>query len=459
MTKTIHIGCGAGFAGDRTDAAVPVVADLRRRKGPCFLVFETLAERTLAAAQRQRQSDPDAGHAPNLLEFLRPILADCAAAGIRIVSNFGSANPRAAAARIAELARDLGLDDLRIGIVEGDNLLGVMAENELRALPALEGLDAAAGGMIAANAYLGGAPIAEALDQGADVVVTGRCADPALVVGPAMHAFGWGIGDLDHLAAATCAGHLVECGAQVTGGYFADPGRKDVGGLDQVGFPIAELSDDDGLVITKAAGTGGAVDLRTVKEQLLYEIHDPSAYLTPDVTLDLTEVSLAAEGPDRVRVTGARGAPAPETLKATLSYDGGYLAEGELSYVGPNARRRAELAIDILRGRNAARGLNQSARYDVMGTMSIFDGDSGDLRQAGSWPDDGEYRVRGALRSMDAAEAKAFNDEITALYCCGPAGGGGLRTQVTPQIQTSSALVPRARVRAQVAVVSAAELT
>ena len=314
MTKTIHIGCGAGFAGDRTDAAVPVVADLRRRK-KALVSVETLAERTLAAAQRQRQSDPDAGHAPNLLEFLRPVLADCAAADLYRIQ-FGSANPRAAAARIAELARDLGLDDLRIGIVEGDNLLGVMAESELRALPALEGLDAAAGGMIAANVYLGGAPIAEALDRGADVVVTGRCADPALVVGPAIHAFGWGIGDLDHLAAATCAGHLVECGAQVTGGYFADPGRKDVGGLDQVGFPIAELSDDDGLVITKAAGTGGAVDLRTVKEQLLYEIHDPSAYLTPDVTLDLTEVSLAAEGPDRVRVTGG-GAPAPETLKAT----------------------------------------------------------------------------------------------------------------------------------------------
>jgi hypothetical protein len=262
-------------------------------------------------------------------------LADCKAAGIRIISNFGAANPRGAAEKIARLAHQEGLTDLRIAIVEGDDLIGVMSEEELRRLPALEGLTAAAGAMLAANVYLGGAPIAQALAAGADVVVTGRCADPALVVGPAMYEFNLAADDLTALATATCAGHLVECGSQVTGGYFADPGLKDVAGLDQVGFPIAELSSDNSLVITKAAGTGGVVDRRTVKEQLLYEIHDPAAYLTPDVTLDLMQVSVSDAGADRVQVLGARGHPAPATLKATLSYDGGFLAEGELSYVRP----------------------------------------------------------------------------------------------------------------------------
>ena len=260
---------------------MPVVADLRRRKGPCFLVFEDLAEhpggRPAPTPKRpgcrtRAQFVGISAPGPGRLRRHRDLY--------RIQFWLGqSARGGRTHRRIVE---GLGLDDLRIGIVEGDNLLGVMAENELCALPALEGLTPPPAEIIAANVYLGGAPIAEALDRGADLVVTGRCADPALVVGPAMHAFGWGIGDLDRAGGGHLRRHhLVECGAQVTGGYFADPGRKDVGGLDQVGFPIAELSDDDGLVITKAAGTGGAVDLRTVKEQLLYEIHDPSAYLTP----------------------------------------------------------------------------------------------------------------------------------------------------------------------------------
>lgn len=448
--KTIHIGCGAGFSGDRVDAAIAVVEDLKTRPGPCYLIFETLAERTLAAAQRQRQSDPDAGHAPNLLKFLKPILAECKAAGIRIISNFGAANPRGAAEKIAVLARQEGIAQLRIAVVEGDDLIGVIPEDELRSLPALEGLKAASGAMIAANVYLGGAPIAEALAAGADVVVTGRCADPALVVGPAMYEFGLKADDLGALATATCAGHLVECGSQVSGGYFADPGYKDVSGLDNVGFPIAELSADNNLIITKAQGTGGIVDSRTVKEQLLYEIHDPAAYLTPDITLDLMHVTVRDAGPDRVQIFGARGHPAPETLKATLSYDGGYLAEGELSYVGPNARARAELAIKILRDRLAAIGINQPARFDIMGTVSMFDGDSGEMQSAGDWPADGEYRIRGALRTIDREQADTFSDEITALYCCGPAGGGGLRTQVSSQIQTSSALVPRDKVAVKI---------
>ncbi len=448
--KTIHIGCGAGFSGDRVDAAIAVVNDLKTRTGPCYLIFETLAERTLAAAQRQRQSDSDAGHAPNLLNFLRPVLADCKAAGIRIISNFGAANPRGAAKKIIALAEQQGILDLQVAIVEGDDLFGSMPEDDLRTLPTLEGLSAASGQMIAANVYLGGAPIAEALAAGADVVVTGRCADPALVVGPAMHEFGLQADDLAALATATCAGHLIECGSQVSGGYFADPGHKDVSGLENVGFPIAELSADNELVITKATGTGGVVDQRTVKEQLLYEIHDPAAYLTPDVTLDLMQVTVTPDGPNRVRVAGARGLPAPTTLKATLSYDGGFLAEGELSYVGPNARARAELAVQILRDRLAASGINHRARFDIMGTVSMFDGDSGELQTAGRWPDDGEYRIRGALRCMDHDQAIAFSDEITALYCCGPAGGGGLRTHVSAQIQTSSALVPRAKVAVNV---------
>src|SRR5689334_3871496 len=271
----MHVGCAAGFSGDRTDAAGPVVASLIRRGGPSYLVFETLAERTLALAQLARRANPDAGYEPLLDLIVTPILRECLEHRVRIVSNFGAANPRGAAQRILAIAKDQGLRAPRIAVVHGDDLSGPRHRDLLhRELGArIEGIE-----LVSANAYLGAEPIAAALRAGADIVVAGRVADPSLVVGPMMAELDIAADDWTRLGRATMTGHLLECGSQVTGGYFADPGFKDVPGLDRVGFPIAEISQDGSCIIGKADDTGGLVTERTVKEQLLYEVHDPAAY-------------------------------------------------------------------------------------------------------------------------------------------------------------------------------------
>ncbi|MDE0811039.1 MAG: DUF1446 domain-containing protein, partial [Alphaproteobacteria bacterium] len=253
--KIVHIGCGAGFSGDRVDASIPVVATLAKRDGPRYLIFETLAERTLALAQKHRRKDPEHGYSPFLEAYVRPILKDCHESGIKIVSNFGAANPTGGARKIAEIARELGCPEIKIAIVEGDDLFQFLSEDDIRAIPTIEGLEIGVNAVVAANAYLGARPIAEALARGADVVVVGRCTDPALVLGPLVHEFGWPEDDWERLAAGTMAGHLLECGGQVTGAYFADPGYKDVPNLAQVGFPIAEVEENGALIVTKADNT------------------------------------------------------------------------------------------------------------------------------------------------------------------------------------------------------------
>lgn len=456
MTKTIvRIGCGAGFSGDRVDAAIPVVATLAKHDGPRYLIFETLAERTLALAQKHRRKDPTHGYSPFLEAYVRPILKQCHASGIRIVSNFGGANPLGGAARIAEIARELGCAGLRIAVVEGDDLLQIMSNEDIRAHPTIEGLEIGDKDVVAANAYLGARPIAEALGRGADVVVVGRCTDPALVLGPLVHEFGWAEDDWERLAAGTMAGHLLECGAQVTGAYFADPGYKDVPDLARVGFPIAEVAADGGLIMTKADDTGGLVSAQTVKEQLLYEIHDPGNYLTADVILDITQVRVDEVGPDRVRLSGARGKPRPDTLKATISIDGGWMGEAELSYAGPNALKRARLAVDVLKQRCRDIGTNCPVRFDILGTVSVHDGDAGGGGAAGQWPDDGDYRIRIASLGPDKETIERINQEMLSLYCCGPAAGGGFRQHLTDQVQTASILVDRNAVTPKVSMLEA----
>ena len=336
--ETLAVGCGAGFSGDRTDAAPPVVRTLVERGGPAALVFENLAERTLALQHLARRRDPALGYEPLLAEELRPVLADCLRHGITIVGNFGAANPEGAARVVRELAAELGLQPPRIGVVSGDDLSDERGRALLR-----ERLGAGFDGQrfVCANAYQGAWEIAEAIRAGAQVVVTGRVADPSLVLGPAIAHHGWDPQDWDRLAGGTMAGHLLECGAQVTGGYFADPGKKDVPGMDNVGFPIAEIAADGSCIVGKAAGTGGLVDARTVKEQLLYEVHDPAAYVTPDVVADISEATVTELGPDRVRLAGVKGHARTPTLKALAFFDGGWLGEAEISYAGPNAEARA----------------------------------------------------------------------------------------------------------------------
>jgi hypothetical protein len=440
MTPRVFIGAGAGFAGDRSDAAGPVVDALAKADGPRFLMYETLAERTLALCQLERRKDAGRGYSPALERMLRPVLARCLDAGVKIVGNFGAANPPAAGQRIAEIATSLGLRAPRIAVIEGDDLTGRMSKVELAARETDGDLLAQARDIISANLYLGARPIADALAQGADIVVTGRIADSALALGPLMHVFGWHADDWDRLAAGTLAGHLLECAAQITGGYFADPGYKDVPGLAEVGYPIAEVEADGGIVITKPPGTGGVVDRLTVTEQLLYEIHDPAAYLAPDVVLDLSAVEVAEIGKDRVRVSGARGKPAPETLKATVCIEGGLLGEAEISYAGPNAAARARMAAEIIVERLRQRAPALKIRVDAIGATSVLG--ASDRRPDLSAPAN-DIRLRFAAQSADAAQIAMLLDEVEALYCAGPAGGAGVRRHVTPRLASASCLIER----------------
>lgn len=442
MAQPLSIGSGAGFSGDRTDAALPVVRTLIARGGPAALIFETLAERTLALAHLARRADPERGYEPLLDALLRPVLALCLQHRIPIVGNFGAANPHAAARRVHALAAELGLPAPRVAVVEGDDLSGTSGRAMLRDLlgPAFPEQR-----FVCANAYIGAQGIAEALQSGAQVVVCGRVADPALAVGPAMAHFGWAWDDWDRLARATMAGHLLECGAQVCGGYFADPGMKDVPDVHALGYPIARLDADGDIEIGKADGTGGCVDLRTVKEQLLYEVHDPAAYLTPDVVADISAVTVEQVGKDRVAVRNIRGHARPERLKANLFHEGGWIAEGEISYAGPNAAARARLAGDIVRKRMAMLGHETPVRVDLIGVLSVLADDGGEWIAAPQ-PDEAlasDVRLRVALAHEDKAVAETLLREVNALYCCGPAGGGGVRTGLRARLNATSCLVPR----------------
>jgi hypothetical protein len=450
--KTVYIGSGAGFAGDRLDAAVPVVATLQQRNGPRYLIYEVMGERTLAIAQRIKMRNPDEGYSPYLDAYLPKIMADCKAHNIRIVSNLGNANPVGGARRVLEMAAELGIADVRVAVVHGDDLMTFMRAEEIAALPTIEGVEIDGSKIFAANAYIGARSVAAALALDVDVVLVGRTTDAALVLGPLIHEFGWAEDDLDLLAAGTLAGHLLECGGQVTGGYFCDPGFKDVPGMDNLGFPIGEIDASGGVVITKADNTGGMVTRATVIEQMLYEVHDPAAYLTPDVTLDMTNVTIADDGPNRIRVMGARGKPPPATLKVTVSADGGWLGEADLIYAGPNALARAELAADIVRTRCQRHGVSDPIRFDITASGSVFDNHDAIRRRGENRPLDGEYRLRTAIRTADKACAQYVNDEVLSLFCSGPAGGGGYRCNITGQVETASVLVPRGPVEARCSV-------
>ncbi|MBA4266827.1 MAG: hypothetical protein C0453_17260, partial [Comamonadaceae bacterium] len=391
----------------------------------------------LALAQLARRADPDQGFEPLLDEMLSPVLAQCLKHGVRIVSNMGAANPRAAARRIHALASELGLPRPRVAVIEGDDVAGPAWRSAL--------LDQVGDALrkrpvVSANAYIGATAIADALRAGADIVIAGRVADPALVLGPALAHFGWALDDWDRLAGATMAGHLLECGAQVTGGYFADPGLKDVPDLARLGYPIAAVEADGSCTVGKPPGTGGLVNRHTVTEQLLYELHDPAAYLTPDVVADVSQARLEDLGNDRVRLSGVRGQPRPDTLKVNVCFESGWLAEGEISYAGPRAEARARLAAQVVRERleNVA-----PLRMDLIGVSSVLADDHGRWMAEQPAGDALDVRLRLALRHEDRATAQRLLREVTALYTCGPAGGGGVRTALRPTLGTLPALLPR----------------
>lgn len=438
VVRQVRLGAGAGFSGDRIEPAV----ELAEQGKLDYLVFECLAERTIALAQQARRLNPESGFDPLLTTRLAAVLPACRAAGTRIVTNMGAANPLAAAAAARRVVRELGLGPFVIAAVTGDDVLAaldgdsVIEETGERVCDLDDRL-------VSANAYLGAEPIAEALASGADLVITGRAADPSLYVGPILHAFGWAADDWHRLGQATLAGHLLECAGQVTGGYFADPGFKDVAGLARLGFPIGEFGEDGSLVVTKVAGSGGVVSPATCKEQILYEVHDPARYLTPDVTADFSRVRVEPIGPDRVAVSGATGRSRPDDLKVSLGLMEGFVGEGQIAYAGSGAVARAALAREIVRERLSRTGIAlQDLRCDLIGLDALH----GEALSGASGREPYEVRLRVAARTADAATAALIGAEIEALYTNGPAGGGGVSRQVREVLGIRSVTIPRASV-------------
>jgi hypothetical protein len=430
----IRIGAGAGFSGDRIEPAV----ELAEKGGLDYLVFECLAERTIALAQQAKLKDPEQGFDPLLAERMRAVLPACRAKGIRIVTNMGAANPLAAARKIAETARSLSLPGIRIAAVTGDDVLEVVREGGWRLEETGEPVAALGNRLVSANAYTGVAPIVAALAGGADIVVTGRTADPAMFLAPLVHEFGWAMDDWTRLGRGTVVGHLLECAGQVTGGYFADPGCKDVPDLARLGFPLAEVAEDGTAVITKVPGSGGLVTEATCKEQLLYEVHDPVRYLQPDVVADFSGVSVQAIGPDRVRVAGGDGKARTGTLKVSVGCLEGHVGEGQISYAGPGAVARGRLALAIVAERLKLTGLAcREVRYDLIGVDSIL-GPALSAREH----EPAEVRVRVAGRTDSLEDAIRLGNEVESLYLNGPAGGGGAVKSARELVGIRSLLLP-----------------
>ncbi|TWB39105.1 acyclic terpene utilization AtuA family protein [Nitrospirillum pindoramense] len=441
--KRVRLGTGAGYSGDRIEPAVELAeaGDIR------YLVFECLAERTIALAQLAKRRDPSAGFDPLLVDRMAAVLPACRRNGISIITNMGAANPHAAGAAVAAVARFLGLGPMRIAVVTGDDVTGVIrARRDL----VLEETGAPVSGLsdslVSANAYLGADPIVRALKAGADVVITGRVADPSLFLAPLIHEFGWAADDWSLIGKGTLVGHLMECAGQVSGGYFADPGYKDVPNLARLGFPIAEVGADGAATITKVAGSGGLISAATCREQLLYEVHDPARYLTPDVTADFSGVTITELGHDRVRVAGAQGDAWPDSLKVSLGYSDGYIGEGQISYAGPGALARARLARDIVAERLRIIGLPlREVRLDLIGVDAIHGPEL-----SATAPEPYEVRLRVAGRTHTLKEAERIGNEVEGLYTNGPAGGGGATKTAKEVIAVQSTLIPRDLVTPQV---------
>lgn len=438
--KTLRIGGGAGYSGDRIEPAL----ELAHKGELDVLIFECLAERTIALAQQAKMKDPALGYDPLLEARMLAVLKTCADKGIKIITNMGAANPLAAAAKIREIAVSLGIRNLRIAAVTGDDVLEQLRQGDYLD-DSGEPVMALGERLLSANAYLGAAPLVEALAQGADVVVTGRVADPALVLAPAIHAFGWAMDDWERLGQGTLAGHLLECAGQVCGGYFADPGCKDVPDLARLGFPIAVIGQDGSVEITKVEGSGGAVTTATCTEQLLYEIHDPAAYLTPDVVADFSAVTMAQSGSDRVTIGGGSGHPKSGMLKVSIGYIDSYVGEGQISYAGPGALARARLAQEIVASRLALTGVALTeVRYDLIGVNALH----GERAAQDAEPLEVRLRVVGRADSMH--EAVRVGNEVETLYTCGPAGGGGATRSARAIVAIRSTLLPAAQVTAAI---------
>jgi hypothetical protein len=437
----IRIGAGSGFSDDRFEPAL----ELATHGELDYLVFECLAERTIARETLTRIKNPEAGYTPYLPERMRMVLPECMRRGIRIVTNMGAANPIAAARVVRAEALALGLREPRVAAIVGDDVTeAIRANPQLRLLESGEPVESLLPRMASANAYLGADVVNQALGQNAQVVVTGRVADPSLFLACMLHGLGWSYDDYPRLAAGTFAGHLLECAAQLTGGCFADLPRKVVPDMARIGFPYADVDVGGNVWFGKVNGSGGRLDVATCTEQALYEMHDPAGYITPDCVLNITDAEFSQAGENRVAMTGAQARARTPSYKVVVGYHDGWIGEGEVGYAGPNALGRARMAEQIVRERLALRGFSYpEIRVDYIGVSSLH----GDLPGR---PEPYEVRLRVAARSADRKAAEAVGFEVRTLNVNGPAGGGGGTQAVRQVIGVKSLLLAREHVRPEI---------
>jgi hypothetical protein len=446
MKSSIRIASGQGFWGDQLDAPKQQV-----RNGPIdYLMLDYLAEVTMSIMQKQRARKPGAGYASDFVPLMGEILPDVLDRGIRVIANAGGVNPAGCRDAVLEEAARAGLaGKARIAMVTGDDILDRLPELiargvELRNMETGEPLSSVLDRVQSANAYIGARPIAEALEKGADVVITGRSTDTALTYAPMIHEFGWAWDDFDRIAAGIVAGHINECGAQASGGNCLVDWRE-IPGLAEIGYPIVEAFQDGSFVVTKHAGTGGRITAATVKEQLLYEMGDPHSYITPDAVADFTTISLTDEGGDRVRVHGVRGLPATDMLKVSIAYSSGYKATGTLVYAWPDAVEKAQAADRVLRERLDRLGLE----FDEVLTEYVgWNATHGPL--AGDPPRDlPEVTVRWGVRSQSFDAVDRFSKELAPLVLAGPpsvTGFAGGRPRVQEVVAYWPALIPKVEI-------------
>ncbi len=434
--RKIRLGGGAGYSGDRIEPAV----DLAKRGQLDYLIFECLAERTIALAQKRRLQDPDQGYDPLLTERMYRCIPECHQRGVRIITNMGAANPVAAMKQTLEVCRHLNLRGIKIAAVTGDDIPPQHIPPDATLLETGARFETIRDRVISANAYLGASPLIESLEAGANVIITGRVADPVLFTAPVIHAFGWSMDDWDLMGKAVLMGHLMECAGHVTGGYFADPGIKDVENLADLGFPIAEIDSKGEFTVSKLPGTGGQVTEATCKEQLLYEIHDPAQYYTPDVIADLSHVTIKDVEKDKVRLQNGRGKPRSGKLKVSIGYRDGFIGEGQISYGGPGAEARARLAGKIVKTRLNEHAGYDDLRIDLIGSDALYRSNRGS-------PAPFEIRLRVAGKASDRELADLIGREVEALYTNGPAAGGGAMKSVKEVIAIQSVLIDASEVK------------
>lgn len=426
MSRTVRLGAGMAFWGDSVRPAIEMV----ERGEIDYLCCDHLAELTMSILAKQRAGNPERGYTRDLLDLLRGALPTCVAKGVKVVSNAGGANPRAAAEKVLELCKELGLSDVRVAVVTGDDIeadIDVLMEKgvDFANLDTGEALSTVRERLTHAAVYTGCEGIVEALGQGADVVICGRVTDIALYLGPLVHEFGWASDDWERLGMATVVAHAIECGGQATGGLYAGDWAG-VEGLEELGYPIAEVAEDGTAVLTKTPGTGGRVDIGTVSEQLVYEILDPGSYLTADVTADFTDVRLEEVGPDRVRIFGGTGRKRPDTLKVNMGYRAGFVGEAQFTYTWPDAWLKAQRGIEFLKRRLDRAGFvcgDEIVEY--VGHTSMW----GNLVAPPTDPETPEVVVRYAARCPDAEQARKVFTESVPLYNNGPAGVAGVGTR------------------------------